>query len=110
MNIWEILQDKEDIELYVIGFLLLFTLWFIWATIRYYRAEMRKVKHLHRFAKEGEVEAQSKLAERYHKGDMVKKDCNRAAFWYQSAAFNGDKIAGGKLRAFLNQRKKQKKC
>jgi TPR repeat protein len=103
-------NDLDNIELYLIVFLILFTLWFIWNTIQYYRGEKRKVKHLHRFAKEGEVDAQSQLAKRYHKGDMVKKDCDKAAFWYQNAAFNGDKIARGKLRAFLNQRKKKKKC
>jgi TPR repeat protein len=79
-------------------------------TIKFYKSEKRKVKHLHRFAKEGELEAQNKLAKRYEKGDMVKKDCDRAAFWYQNAAFNGDKIARGRLRTFLNKRKKKKKC
>jgi len=110
MDIVDYVKNTDNIELYLIGFLILFTLWFIWSTIRYYRAEKRKVKHLHRFAKEGEVESQTKLAKRYHKGNMVKKDCEKAAFWYQRAAFNGDKVASGKLRAFLNQRRKQKKC
>ena len=110
MDIIGYLKQSENLELYIILFLFLFTLWFIYSTIQYYKGEKRNVKHLHRFAKEGEVEAQSKLAKRYHKGVMVKKDCEKAAFWYQKAAFNGDKTARGKLRAFLNQRKKKKKC
>jgi TPR repeat protein len=110
MEIFEYLKNAENIELIIIGILLLFTFWFIGNTIQFYKSEKRKIKHLHRFAKEGELEAQNKLAKRYEKGDMVKKDCDRAAFWYQNAAFNGDKIARGHLRAFLNKRKKKKKC
>lgn len=110
MEIIDYLKNIENIEFYLIPFLIFFTLWFIYNTIQFYKGEKRKVKHLHRFAKEGELEAQNKLANRYHKGEMVKKDCDKAAFWYQKAAFNGDKIAKGKLRAFLNQRKKNKKC
>jgi len=102
-------NNLENIELYFL-ILLLFTIWFIYNTIQYYRAEKRKIKYLHHFAKEGELDAQNELAQRYHKGDMLKKDCDKAAFWYQKAAFNGDKIAKGKFRVFLNQRKKKKKC
>ena len=110
MKIVEYLRDTENIELFMIALLFLFTLLLIINTVQFYKSEKRKVKHLHRFAKEGEVDAQNKLAKRYEKGDMVKKDCDRAAFWYQNAAFNGDKIARGQLRAFLNKRKKKKKC
>ena len=110
MKMIDYLRHIENFELYLITLLVLFTLWLIYNTIQFYKSEKRKVKHLHRFAKEGEVEAQNKLAKRYHKGEMVKKDCDKAAFWYQKASFNGDKIARGKLRAFLNQRKKNKKC
>ena len=80
----------ENIELYILLVLLLFTLWFIRNTIQYYKGEKRNVKHLHRFAKEGEVEAQKHLSKRYHKGDMVKKSSQKAAFWSQKAAFSGD--------------------
>lgn len=108
MLTWEILQKNGNFELYLILFLLLFTIWFIYATIHHYKAEKRKIKHLHRFAKEGEVESQSKLADKYHIGEMVKKDSEKAAFWYQRAAFNGDMVAKEKLQIFLNKRKKQK--
>ena len=102
----------ENIELYIIIVLIVFILWFIFNTKKYYRGEKRKVKNLHRFAKEGEVEAQHHLAKKYQKGDMVKKDCEKAAFWYQKAAFKGDDEAKGYLKKFLENRKnkKNKKC
>jgi len=99
----------ENIELYAIVILFFFTLWFIRNTVKYYHGEKRKVKNLHRFAKEGEVDAQHDLAKRYHKGRFVKKNCERAAFWYQNAALRGDKEAKGYLENFLNTRQK-KKC
>jgi len=102
-----ILQSEET-ELYLILFLALFTLWFIRHTVRYYHGEKRKVKNLHRFAKEGEVEAQHDLAQRYHKGDFVKKDCGRAAFWYWNAAMKGDEKAKGHLAFFLKNHQKRK--
>ena len=58
MQILEYLKGFENVELYIIAGLAIFTLWFIFNTIKYYKGEKRKVKHLHRFAKEGEVEAQ----------------------------------------------------
>ena len=108
MEILEFIRDIKNIELIIIGILILFIFWLIINTIHFYKGEKRKVKHLHRFAKEGEVDAQNTLAKRYEKGDMVKKNCDRAAFWYQNAAFNGDNLAKGKLRAFLNKSKKKK--
>ena len=107
MEIIEYFKNIKNIELIIIGILSFSTFWLSINTIKFYKSEKRKIKHLHRFAKEGELDSQNKLAKRYAKGDMVKKDCDRAAFWYQSAAFNGDKIARGKLRAFLNKRKKK---
>jgi len=103
----------ENIELYIILGLIVFIIWFIVNTIRYYRGEKRKVKHLHRFAEEGEVDSQHNLAKRYQEGDMVKKDSEKAAFWYQRAAFKGDKEAKEHLDAFLKDKKnrlKKKKC
>jgi TPR repeat protein len=99
----------ENIELYIIVGLVCIILLFIFNTLKYYRGEKKKVKNLHRFAKEGEVDAQSSLAKRYQKGNMVKKDCQKAAFWYQNAAFSGDKDSKGHLENFLNTKKK-KKC
>jgi len=103
----------ENIELYIIVALVVIIIWFILNTIKYYYGERRKVKNLHRFAKEGEVESQHKLAQKYQKGDVVKKDCQRAAFWYQRAAFKGDKEAKGHLKSFFDKDKKaikKKKC
>lgn len=99
----------ENIELYLIVFLIFFILWFIRNTVNHYRGEKRKVKNLHRFAREGEREAQHDLAQRYHKGNFVKKNCDRAAFWYHSAALKGDEKAKGHLEKFLQNHQK-KKC
>ena len=106
MQIVEYFNDLENIELYIIVVLLVFTIWFIFNTIKYYKGEKRKVKHLHRFAKEGEVEAQQHLAQRYQKGYAVKKSCQKAAFWYQKAAFSGNDDA----RSFLEKMLKKKRC
>jgi len=107
----ETIKNIEDIELYIIVVLFLFIIWFIFNTKKFYHGEKRKIKNLHRFAKEGEVEAQQDLAQRYQKGEMVKKSCDHAAFWYQKAAFSGDEKAKGYLQKFLDKRKKRKnKC
>jgi len=103
----------ENIELYIIVALIIIIIWFILNTIKYYHGEKRKVKNLHRFAKEGEVEAQGRLAKHYHKGNMVKKDCQKAAYWYQKASFSGDDISKGHLENFFDNEKKdikKKKC
>jgi len=99
----------ENIELYMIIALIFIIIWFIFNTMKYYRGEKRKVKNLHRFAKEGEQDAQHRLAEHYQKGEMVKKDCEKAAFWYQKASFSGDDEAKGYLKQFLDNRKNKKK-
>ena len=43
---------------------------------------------------------------------MVKKNCQKAAFWYQKAAFSGNEEAKGALQKFLenSKNKKKKKC
>ncbi len=102
----ESLKGLENIELYMILALFVFTLWFILNTIKYYKGEKRKVKNLHRFAKKGEVEAQHSLAHRYRKGNAVKKSCQKAAFWYQKAAFSGDEDA----KSFLEKIREKKRC
>lgn len=99
----------KNIELYVIVALICIIILFIFNTLKYYHGEKRNVKNLHRFAKEGEMDAQCSLAKRYQKGDMVKKDCQKAAFWYQNAAFKGDEDAKGHLENFFDKKKK-KKC
>lgn len=104
----EYLKSVEDLEMYIFIFLSLFTLWFIRNTVRFYKGEKRKVKHLHRFAKEGETESQHALAERFQKGNAVKKSCSQAAFWYQKAAYSGDKEAKEKMKKFLEKRNKSR--
>jgi len=99
-------KGMENIELYMIVAFSVFTIWFIFNTVKYYKGEKRKVKNLHRFAKEGEVEAQHSLAHRYRKGHAVKKSCKKAAFWYQKAAFSGDNDA----RSLLEKIREKKRC
>ena len=106
MDIIEELNIMENFELYLIVVLIVFIIWFIFNTKNYYYGEKRKIKNLHRYAKEGEVEAQQDLADRYKKGDMIKKDCEKAAFWYQRAAFSGDGKAKSSLKKFLEKRNK----
>jgi TPR repeat protein len=106
MKWFEEIQKIENIELYVTLVVFVFTLWFVFNTIKYYRGEKRKVKHLHRFAREGESISQYELAKRYAKGDMVKKSCQNAASLSQKAAFSGDEEA----REFLDEILKSKRC
>ena len=80
----ENIMNIENLELYIIVALVVFTIWFIFNTKKFYHGEKRKVKNLHRFAKEGEEASQYKLAQRFQKGNMVKRSCNNAAYWYQS--------------------------
>ena len=106
-------QQAEELEIYIFLFLLLFTLWFIRNTVKYYYGEKKKVKTLHRFAKEGEVHSQCQLAKRYQKGYAVKKSCNQAAFWFQKASYSGDEEAKEHLKTFLEKRNSSgndKKC
>jgi len=110
INTLETLGNIEDIELYIIVFLVMFIVWFIFNTKKFYHGEKRKIKNLHRFAKQGEVEAQHDLAVRYQKGKMLKKSCDNAAYWYRKAALSGDEKAKGHLQIFLDKRKKQNKC
>ena len=106
MGIVEIINKIDNIELYMIVLLFLFTLWFIRNTIKYYRGEKRKVKHLHCFAKEGESLSQYELAKRYAKGQAVRKNCQSAAFWSQKSLFSGNEDA----RPFLEKIMKKRHC
>lgn len=92
-EIWEKIEAVENIELYVIVVLFFFTLWFIYNTFKYYKGEKRKIKQLHRFAREGESISQYELAKRYAKGQMVRKSKHNAASFSQKAAFSGEKDA-----------------
>ena len=100
------IQKIENFELYLIVFLILFTLWFMWGTVKFYKGEKRKVKHLHRFAKEGESLSQYELAKRYAKGQAVHKSCQNAAFWSQKAAYAGHEEA----QTFVSKILKKKRC
>ena len=101
----EQIKSIEDLELYIIVFLFFFTVWFILNTVKYYKGEKRKVKHLHRFAREGESLSQYELAKRYAKGQAVRKSCQNAAFLSQKAAFSGDERAQALLEKILKKRK-----
>jgi TPR repeat protein len=101
--VWDYL---EKFELYFIAILGLFTLWFIFNTIRYYRGEKRKVKHLHRFAKQGESLSQYELAKRYAKGQALQKNCKNAAYWSQKASFSGHSDA----KSLFEKIMKKKEC
>ncbi|WP_309496130.1 SEL1-like repeat protein [Sulfurovum sp.] len=106
MKVFEYFENLENIELYLIIVLIIVTLWLMRNTVKFYKGEKRKIKHLHRFAKEGEEDSQYKLAQRFQKGDMVKRSCNDAAFWYQRAAFSGNADAKNKINKIL----KKKRC
>ncbi len=108
MEIVEYIKSIEDIELYIILFLIIFIIWFIFNTVAYNRGQKRKVKNLHHFAQKGEVEAQSELANHYHKGKVVKKNLDSAAFWYQKAYFAGDQKAKSILKNFRYKHSKKK--
>lgn len=105
MKLLDTVQNIENIELYVLVFLAIFTLWFIVDTVKYYKGEKRKVKHLHRFAREGVSISQYELAKRYAKGQAVRKSCQNAAYLSQKAAFAGDKNAQKLLNKILKNRK-----
>lgn len=99
----------ENFELYLIVILILVLLGFIMNTFTYYRDEKRKLKNLHRFAKEGEIEAQQDLAKHYKEGKMLKKDTKKADFWQQKAYFSSDKIARAKPHEASGKNTNQKK-
>ena len=105
MEIIETINQIENIELYVIIILFLFTLWFIRNTIKYYKGEKRKVKHLHRFAKEGESLSQYELAKRYAKGQAIRKNCQSAAFWSQKSLFSGNEDARPLFEKIMKKRR-----
>jgi len=106
MEVLEYFKSIEDIEFYLIPVLIVFILWFMRNTMKYYKGEKRKIKHLHRFAREGEEASQYKLAQRFQKGNMVKRSCNTSAYWYQRAAFSGNTDAKRKIDKML----KKKRC
>lgn len=90
----------KDIEVYSIVVLIIVVLWLIFNTIAFSRGKKRIVKNLHRFAKEGEVISQNKLAKCYETGDVVPQNSKKAAFWYQKAAFGKDALAKKNLNTF----------
>ena len=104
MEFIEKIINIPNIELYLILFLALFTVWFILNTVKYYKGEKRKVKHLHRFAKEGESLSQYELAKRYAKGQAVQKSCQNAAFWSQKSFFSGNKDAYDFLEKIMKKK------
>ena len=99
------IKNIPNFELYLILFLALFTFWFILNTVKYYKGEKRKVKHLHRFAKEGESLSQYELAKRYAKGQAVRKNCQSAAFWSQKSLYSGNEDARPLLEKIMKKRR-----
>jgi len=99
----------ENFELYLIVIFIVVLIGLLLNTFTYYKGEKRKVKNLHRFAKEGEKDAQYHLAKHYEKGKMVKKDTQKAAFWYQKASFSEEKLVKDTLSDVLSQNTNQKK-
>ena len=53
----------------------------------------------------GETLEQYHLAQRYNKGNMLKKNKRNAAFWSQKAAFSGDKKAQALLDEIIKKKK-----
>jgi len=105
MGLFDTMMKVENIELYLILFLVLFTIGFIVNTIKYYKGEKRKVKHLHRFAREGESISQYELAKRYAKGIAVRKSLQNAACLSQKSAFSGNENAKKLLNNILKYKK-----
>ena len=103
-EILEKMMNVRDMELYAIILLMFFTLWFIYSTVKFYKSEKRKVKHLHRFARQGESLSQYELAKRYAKGQAVRKSCQNAASLSQKSAFSGNKDAQKLLDRIIKQR------
>jgi len=99
----------ENIELYIMALLAFILIAVIINTIQYYKGEKQKVKNLHRFAKEGDAQAQEALGKLYKDGDMVPQDMRQAAFWYQKASFSGHNKAKGFLENYLQYQKKKKR-
>jgi len=97
----------QDFELYAVAVLFVTTLWLIIHTVRYYRGKRRLLKRMKRFAKEGDGEAGFFVAEEYRKGDVIKKNCPQARFWYHKAALDGNEEAKERLD-MLN--KKERGC
>jgi hypothetical protein len=94
MKIIEILGsigNTENIELYFILFLSLFTLWFIVNTVKYYKSKRRKLKPWHRFSREDAILSQYELAKRYAKNQEVQKR-------YQNVTHFAKKTVGFKDR------------
>ena len=104
MKLFDSMIKIENIELYLILFLTLFTVWFIVNTVKYYKGEKRKVKHLHRFAREGESLSQYELAKRYAKGMAVRKSLQNAAYLSQKSAFSGNENAQKLLDTILKNK------
>ena len=73
MKIIDKIQNIENIELYFIAFLLLFTLWFVVNTLKFYIAKRRKEKQLYRFSRGRKTISGYELAKRYAKSQSTKK-------------------------------------
>jgi TPR repeat protein len=96
----------EDLELYLTLILFIATVALTMHTYRYYKAKKRIFKDMKRFAKEGDADASVYVAEEYRKGDIVKKSCDKALFWYVKAACDGSEEAKRKAEMLKKEEKK----
>jgi TPR repeat protein len=99
----------EKLELYLIVIIIVILIALVLNTIKYYKGEKRKVKNLHRFAKDGERDAQKDLAKHYEEGYIVKKDTKKAAFWHLKASITEKQISKAPLSNLSREHTKKKK-
>ena len=97
-----------DWELGIITVLAVVTVWLAIDTVRYVRGKRRLIRKMKRFANEGDGDASLFVAEEYRKGDVVKKRCDHALFWYSKSAACGNEKAQEYLKNYRNA--SQKRC
>jgi TPR repeat protein len=100
------MENWREYEVYLTGILFVVTIWLVIHTYRYYKAKKRMFRHMKRFAKEGDVDAELYVADEYRKGDVIKKSCEQALFWYHKAALEGDERAKKYLEDYNKNKKK----
>lgn len=76
---------------FVLVFSIIILIYLIRIIINYISPKISKATYFSRLKKEaqnGNSQAQNRLAVRYHDGNGVKKDINKAVYWYKKAAEN----------------------
>jgi TPR repeat protein len=100
-------MNMANAELYLTAVVFVVTIGMIIHTVRYFKGKRRLLKHMKRFAKEGDGDAGLFVADEYRKGDVVKKNCDGARFWYHKAALDGNEEAKKRLSSFDDKSKKR---